>query len=79
MGESGGHMLSEISWSQKDRRFMIPLIGDIKVVKEEGSEGRGYVCVCVCVCIYSSVWFPLLYRRNQHIVKQLSSNLKKKF
>ena len=31
---------------------MIPLIGDIKVVKEEGSEGRGYVCVCVCVCIY---------------------------
>ena len=30
---------------------MIPLIGDIKVVKEEGSEGRGYLCVCVYIYI----------------------------
>ena len=48
---------------------MIPLIGDIKVVKEEGSEGRG--------CMYTYSWFMQLYSRNQHnIGKRLYSNFK---
>ena len=41
------------------------------MVWEGGSEGKGYV--------YTYSWFTLLYSRNQYnIVKQLSSNLKKK-